>query len=248
MDKLTDIDGIGPVAERALAAIGITTFAQLAALEPQALMEKIDAAGGLRGSPDYHHWVMSARARVATPGPFDTPAQAPAAPVPDNHAQAQPEHGQIAAAETEPLKPFVMETALNPVAGSLPHADEIDLLRQALEEELDDAREAIASGANAASIRDDLIAQRVTLQAALAFMQEADQRYGEAIASIDLGLGIGVPDNAVQGSGELLLVTVTGPAAGRWRAGLQFGADPRKVRVTAEQLLTLRSDAALTVS
>ena len=47
MDDFKLINGIGPAIERRLHEVGVTTFAQLAALSPDGLATLVEGAGGL---------------------------------------------------------------------------------------------------------------------------------------------------------------------------------------------------------
>ena len=58
-DDLTDIRGIGPVYARQLAAVGITTFAELAAADPVELATEFDPRA------DVADWVSQARSLTA---------------------------------------------------------------------------------------------------------------------------------------------------------------------------------------
>jgi len=64
-DDLTVIKGIGPAVQNKLRALGITTFADLAAANPDKLMEQLKGSQPLsRGR--VHHWTEAARERVRT--------------------------------------------------------------------------------------------------------------------------------------------------------------------------------------
>ena len=63
-DKLTDINGIGPVIEGKLQAMGITTFQQIADLKP-ADVERIDGELNFKGRIDREEWIAQAKAKVA---------------------------------------------------------------------------------------------------------------------------------------------------------------------------------------
>ncbi|MFT6155199.1 MAG: putative flap endonuclease-1-like 5' DNA nuclease, partial [Neolewinella sp.] len=58
-DKLTDINGIGPVIEGKLQAMGISTFAQIAAFTPEKIAE-IDGELNFKGRIDREEWVTQA--------------------------------------------------------------------------------------------------------------------------------------------------------------------------------------------
>ncbi len=59
-DKLTDINGIGPVIEGKLQALGITTFQQIADLSAERIVE-IDAELSFKGRIDREEWVAQAK-------------------------------------------------------------------------------------------------------------------------------------------------------------------------------------------
>ena len=59
-DKLTDINGIGPVIEGKLQAMGITTFAQIAAFTPEKI-EEVDGQLNFKGRIDREEWVAQAK-------------------------------------------------------------------------------------------------------------------------------------------------------------------------------------------
>ena len=64
-DDLTVIKGIGPAVQNRLRALGITTFADLAAANPDRLMEQLKGSQPLsRGR--VHHWTEAARERART--------------------------------------------------------------------------------------------------------------------------------------------------------------------------------------
>jgi predicted flap endonuclease-1-like 5' DNA nuclease len=64
-DDLTVIKGIGPAVQNKLRALGITTFADLAAANPDKLMEQLKGSQPLsRGR--VHHWTEAARERART--------------------------------------------------------------------------------------------------------------------------------------------------------------------------------------
>jgi predicted flap endonuclease-1-like 5' DNA nuclease len=64
-DDLTVIKGIGPAVQNKLRALGITTFADLAAANPDKLMEQLKGSQPLsRGR--VHHWTQAARERART--------------------------------------------------------------------------------------------------------------------------------------------------------------------------------------
>ena len=62
-DKLTDINGIGPVIEKKLIAAGVTTFKQIAAWTT-ADIEKFDEELSFKGRIDREEWVKQAQAKV----------------------------------------------------------------------------------------------------------------------------------------------------------------------------------------
>ena len=62
-DKLTDINGIGPVIEGKLQAMGITTFKQIADLTPEDV-ERIDGELNFKGRIDREEWISQAKALV----------------------------------------------------------------------------------------------------------------------------------------------------------------------------------------
>ena len=64
-DDLTEIKGIGPAMQNKLRALGITTFADLAAADPDQLMAQLKGSQPLsRGR--VRHWTETARQRVRT--------------------------------------------------------------------------------------------------------------------------------------------------------------------------------------
>jgi predicted flap endonuclease-1-like 5' DNA nuclease len=64
-DDLTVIKGIGPAVQNKLRALGITTFADLAAADPDELMKQLKGAQPLsRGR--VRHWTEAARQRART--------------------------------------------------------------------------------------------------------------------------------------------------------------------------------------
>ena len=64
-DDLTEIKGIGPAMQNKLRALGITTFADLAAADPDQLMAQLKGAQPLsRGR--VRHWTEAARQRART--------------------------------------------------------------------------------------------------------------------------------------------------------------------------------------
>ena len=63
-DKLTDINGIGPVIEGKLQAMGITTFQQVADFTA-ADVERIDAELNFKGRIEREEWISQAKALVA---------------------------------------------------------------------------------------------------------------------------------------------------------------------------------------
>jgi large subunit ribosomal protein L21 len=60
-DDLKQLTGVGPVIERKLNAIGITTFAQIAALTPDEI-EKVDEALHSKGRVEREGWIAEAAA------------------------------------------------------------------------------------------------------------------------------------------------------------------------------------------
>ncbi len=63
-DKLTDINGIGPVIEGKLNALGITTFKQIADFTAEDV-ERIDGELNFKGRIDREEWIAQAKAKVA---------------------------------------------------------------------------------------------------------------------------------------------------------------------------------------
>lgn len=64
-DDLTEIKGIGPALQNKLRALGITTFAELAAANPDELMARLKGSQPLsRGR--VRHWTEAARERART--------------------------------------------------------------------------------------------------------------------------------------------------------------------------------------
>lgn len=64
-DDLTEIKGIGPAMQNRLRALGITTFAELAAADPDQLMARLKGSQPLsRGR--VRHWTEAARERART--------------------------------------------------------------------------------------------------------------------------------------------------------------------------------------
>jgi predicted flap endonuclease-1-like 5' DNA nuclease len=64
-DDLTVIKGIGPALQNRLRALGITTFADLAAANPDKLMAQLKGAQPLSRAR-VQHWTEAARARSRT--------------------------------------------------------------------------------------------------------------------------------------------------------------------------------------
>ena len=62
-DDLTEIDGIGPVIEKKLAAAGVTTFKQIAEWE-KADIEKFDEELSFKGRIEREEWVKQAKAKA----------------------------------------------------------------------------------------------------------------------------------------------------------------------------------------
>jgi predicted flap endonuclease-1-like 5' DNA nuclease len=62
-DDLTVIKGIGPAVQNKLRALGITTFADLAAADPDRLMEELKGSQPLTATR-VRGWTEDARARV----------------------------------------------------------------------------------------------------------------------------------------------------------------------------------------
>ncbi len=63
-DDLTEINGIGPVIAGKLNALGITTFKQIAELNPEEVA-KIDGELNFKGRIDREEWISQAQAKVA---------------------------------------------------------------------------------------------------------------------------------------------------------------------------------------
>ena len=63
-DKLTDINGIGPVIEGKLNGLDITTFAQIAAFTAEDV-ERIDGELNFKGRIDREDWIAQAKAKIA---------------------------------------------------------------------------------------------------------------------------------------------------------------------------------------
>lgn len=59
-DKLTEINGIGPVIEGKLKGLGVTTFAQIAALTEEQIAE-VDSKLNFKGRIDREEWVAQAK-------------------------------------------------------------------------------------------------------------------------------------------------------------------------------------------
>jgi predicted flap endonuclease-1-like 5' DNA nuclease len=64
-DDLTEIKGIGPAMQNRLRALGITTFADLAAADPDQLMKQLKGAQPL-SLGRVRHWTEAARERART--------------------------------------------------------------------------------------------------------------------------------------------------------------------------------------
>jgi predicted flap endonuclease-1-like 5' DNA nuclease len=64
-DDLTEIKGIGPAMQNRLRALGITTFADLAAADPDQLMKQLKGAQPL-SLGRVRHWTEAARQRART--------------------------------------------------------------------------------------------------------------------------------------------------------------------------------------
>jgi len=63
-DKLTDINGIGPVIEGKLQAMGVTTFKQIAEFTPEDV-ERIDGELNFKGRIEREEWIAQAKAKLA---------------------------------------------------------------------------------------------------------------------------------------------------------------------------------------
>jgi len=63
-DKLTDLNGIGPVIEGKLQAMGITTFKQIADFTPEDV-ERIDGELNFKGRIDREEWIAQAKEKIA---------------------------------------------------------------------------------------------------------------------------------------------------------------------------------------
>jgi hypothetical protein len=77
----------------------------------------------------------------------------------------------------------------------------------------------------------------------------APETTGTADAAIDPGAAPGTPDGAVAAGGPSL-ITVVGPAKGRWRAGWHFGPTATVIpadQLTEAQIAALNADPELTV-
>jgi predicted flap endonuclease-1-like 5' DNA nuclease len=68
-DSLTEIDGIGPAYERALNTLGIRTFAQLAAQNPDDLANHLSSVRVTAARIKRDHWIEQAAARANLPVP-----------------------------------------------------------------------------------------------------------------------------------------------------------------------------------
>jgi predicted flap endonuclease-1-like 5' DNA nuclease len=68
-DALTEIDGIGPAYERALNAMGIRTFAQLAAQNPDELAAGLSLVRVTAARIKRDQWIEQAAARANLPVP-----------------------------------------------------------------------------------------------------------------------------------------------------------------------------------
>jgi len=66
-DLLVELDGIGPAYERALNALGIHTFAQLAAQNPDALAERLASVRITAARIKRDQWIEQAAARANLP-------------------------------------------------------------------------------------------------------------------------------------------------------------------------------------
>jgi len=66
-DPLTEIDGIGPAYERALNALGIHTFAQLAAQNPDDLAARLSSVRVTAARIKRDQWIEQAAARINQP-------------------------------------------------------------------------------------------------------------------------------------------------------------------------------------
>ena len=63
-DKLTEINGIGPVIEGKLNALGVTTFQQIADFTAEDI-ERIDGELNFKGRIDREEWISQAKAKVS---------------------------------------------------------------------------------------------------------------------------------------------------------------------------------------
>jgi predicted flap endonuclease-1-like 5' DNA nuclease len=68
-DPLTEIDGIGPAYERALNTLGIRTFAQLAAQNPDDLANSLSSVRVTAARIKRDQWIEQAAARANLPVP-----------------------------------------------------------------------------------------------------------------------------------------------------------------------------------
>ena len=66
-DDLTKLSGVGPVLEKRLHELGVTSFAQIAAWTPED-MEKMDEALNIKGRVERDDWVGQAKALLADKG------------------------------------------------------------------------------------------------------------------------------------------------------------------------------------
>ena len=66
-DPLSEIDGIGPAYERALNAMGIHSFAQLAAQNPEDLAAGLSSVRVTAARIKRDHWIEQAAARANLP-------------------------------------------------------------------------------------------------------------------------------------------------------------------------------------
>lgn len=66
-DSLTEIDGIGPAYERALNALGIKTFAQLAVQNPDDLAMRLSSVRITAARIKRDQWIEQAAARINLP-------------------------------------------------------------------------------------------------------------------------------------------------------------------------------------
>lgn len=104
MDTLETLKGVGPAAAQVLQAAGLTSFAQIAALGADELAARVEAAGGLKGNPDFAGIVEAAKA-ASRPLEGALQGDGAASPEVDTHPEAKASSGKAGGTgENEPAQ------------------------------------------------------------------------------------------------------------------------------------------------